>query len=234
MNVFYTDTDPIIAANNLNDKHIIKMCLETAQILSTVSHRYGVTAPYKPTHSKHPCVLWAGESKEHWTWLVRHGLAIGNEYRRRYDKEHKSVKVIQWCDKQGGRPPSKGWNSPPACMPNQFKYNLNDFWKDVQESARAVKGPAWLKAGITLNSNVFETFNSKINIKNLNITKSYRTYYQKDKASFATWRTQPPTWWTGKVIQCTRCALWASVEATAKWQNNKCTSCKKFNYVYTA
>ena len=52
MNIFYLDRDPRRAAEMMHDKHVVKMVLETAQILSTVCHRYGVRHPglYRPTH----------------------------------------------------------------------------------------------------------------------------------------------------------------------------------------
>ena len=52
MNIFYLDPDPVAAAQMQCDKHVVKMALETAQILSTV-----LGGPYKPTHAKHPSVL---------------------------------------------------------------------------------------------------------------------------------------------------------------------------------
>lgn len=121
MNIFYLDEDPIKAANYLCDKHIIKMCLETAQMLCTVSWRYNVEAKYKIAHKNHPSTLWAGASLENWEWLVMHGLAIGEEYTRRYDKIHKSSLVISWCLESGGRPAPKGFTAPPQCMPDAFK-----------------------------------------------------------------------------------------------------------------
>lgn len=38
MNLFYVDADPTVAAQSLGDKHVVKMILETAQMLST-AHR---------------------------------------------------------------------------------------------------------------------------------------------------------------------------------------------------
>ena len=38
MNIFYLDRDPVIAAQMMCDKHVVKMILESAQMLST-AHR---------------------------------------------------------------------------------------------------------------------------------------------------------------------------------------------------
>ena len=105
MNIFILSTHPVLAANDLCDKHISKMCLETAQLLSTAvqSHvgecdgLYKSTNVnlYKSTHVNHPCSVWARSSRKNFHWLLLHGDAIGHEYSRRYGRTHKSALVIQ-------------------------------------------------------------------------------------------------------------------------------------------
>tara|TARA_R110000824_G_scaffold2089_4_gene9975 strand:- start:576 stop:1043 length:468 start_codon:yes stop_codon:yes gene_type:complete len=97
MNIFVVDEDPVVAARQLCDKHVVKMILETAQMLCTVAHEHGFNAPYKKTHPKHPCTLWAGQSADNWSWLLQHGLAMCAEYTRRYGRVHKSEEIIMWC-----------------------------------------------------------------------------------------------------------------------------------------
>lgn len=136
MNIFYLDHDPIKAAQCLNDKHIVKMCLEGAQILSTVSWRYNVEAPYKSTHKNHPAVLWAGNTLENWHWTVKNSLAIAKEYTFRYGKRHKATDVIEYCLHFGGRPAKGDLEPAKQCMPKEYhdkcpvmayrKYYLND------------------------------------------------------------------------------------------------------------
>jgi hypothetical protein len=101
MNVFVLHDTPETAAQMLCDKHIVKMTLETAQMLSTALHRHGVTfaGQYRPTHRNHPCTLWAGETRSNFEWLVRHGLALGREYQIRFHngalgRHHASRHVI--------------------------------------------------------------------------------------------------------------------------------------------
>ncbi len=117
MNIFVLDFDPEIAAQMLCDKHVVKMALETAQILSTING-----GPYRPTHVNHPCVKWAEASKENYTWLVYHGISICNEYRYRYGKEHKCEEVIM-CLKEPlptiDMP--DGATSFVQCMPDEYK-----------------------------------------------------------------------------------------------------------------
>ncbi len=97
MNIFVLDEDPEIAATMMCDKHIVKMILETAQMMCTVVASYGHDTPYRPTNAKHPCTLWAGQSRANWDWLIEHGMSLCEEYTRRYGKVHKSQRVIEWC-----------------------------------------------------------------------------------------------------------------------------------------
>ena len=97
MNIFVLDRDPKIAATMLCDKHVVKMIVETAQMLCTAASKLGHDVPYKPTHAKHPCTLWVGESKSNWNWLLDHGLEMCSEYTLRYNRTHKTQAVIEWC-----------------------------------------------------------------------------------------------------------------------------------------
>lgn len=79
------------------DKHVVKMVLETAQILSTVmADLFPSDIWYKPTHKNHPCVKWAASSYENFEWLLRHGQWIAEEYSYRYGKTHKSCKILNY------------------------------------------------------------------------------------------------------------------------------------------
>jgi hypothetical protein len=96
VNIFAVDRDPVRAARALCDRHVVKMTLETAQILCTAAHRrLGTVTPYRPTHAHHPCVAWAAARRANWNWLVRHGLALADEYARRFGKQHRSRAVIE-------------------------------------------------------------------------------------------------------------------------------------------
>ena len=129
MNLFYFDRNILRAVRYHCDKHVVKMCLETAHILCTSLHRYGFSAPYRPTHSKHPTVLWAGDSLSHYSWLRQFGLALCTEYMWRYKKSHASQDVIKSVPISPPLP-NAGWRDPPQAMPNIFKEN------DVVEAYR--------------------------------------------------------------------------------------------------
>jgi hypothetical protein len=105
MNIFVLDKDPTKAARYHCDKHVVKMALETAQILSTVSRVWcgdemaDADGCYRATHRNHPCVQWASESSGNAMWLCGLGLALSSEYTHRYGKVHKSAAVIEKaCD----------------------------------------------------------------------------------------------------------------------------------------
>ena len=92
MNIFVTDPDPTVSARVLPDKHIVKMPLETCQMLSIVcsdewGHSYGKIhrndgQPYKTSKGafrNHPCTIWANDTLENAWWLLTHGIALSLE-----------------------------------------------------------------------------------------------------------------------------------------------------------
>ena len=111
MNIFVTDPCPIQSARNLPDKHIVKMPLETCQMLAIIysDWYYGVGKLYKkdgtPYATKrgafrnHPCTQWAARSPYNLAWLIRHGYALCTEYALRYDKDHTCLDVISQAER---------------------------------------------------------------------------------------------------------------------------------------
>jgi hypothetical protein len=95
MNIFLLSRNARKAAALHTDKHVVKMLLETAQILCTVLSLFSQSAPYKPTHAKHPCVLWAC-CRAHFEWLIELGRGLADEYARRYPgRNHKCTAVVE-------------------------------------------------------------------------------------------------------------------------------------------
>ena len=102
MNIFVTHPDPHVSAKVLPDKHVVKMPLETCQMLSIVfSHWYYDWGddlvkkkdgePFKTQKGafrNDPCTQWAAESIFNTAWLIQHGCALSDEYTHRYDKIH--------------------------------------------------------------------------------------------------------------------------------------------------
>lgn len=125
MNIFYVDRNPRQAARMLCDKHVVKMVLETAQILSTALRMHGADDAelYKPTHQNHPCVKWAADARPNFVWLFLHGMALCDEYTHRYGKKHKSEAVILRCGRGeyvDGLPYKGAMRDPPQCMPDVY------------------------------------------------------------------------------------------------------------------
>lgn len=97
MNIFYLDNGPHQSAKWLVDRHVVKMALESCQLLCTTFHEQGIEAPYKATHRNHPSAIWTREAEDNFDWLMHHTHGIFLEYCHRYDKIHKSVAVYRWC-----------------------------------------------------------------------------------------------------------------------------------------
>jgi hypothetical protein len=102
MNIFVLDRNPEICAKYHNNKHVVKMILETAQLLCSVHHMTKLESeienvPYRLSHKNHPCSIWARECIENYVWLCDLGMALAREYTHRYKKIHKTQAVIEWC-----------------------------------------------------------------------------------------------------------------------------------------
>lgn len=122
MNIFILDRGPINAAKQQIDKHIVKMPLETAQILCSALVRHGKReTPYRQTHKNHPCTLWAGDTRSNFLWLTEHGVALSEEYTRRYGRRHKSQDVIEWCAKHHKIIPDGDHTTFAQAMPDKYK-----------------------------------------------------------------------------------------------------------------
>ena len=102
MNIFFIDKCPIKSAQQLCDKHVVKMVLETAQMCSTAMHEWGFARHlkhvYKVAYKNHPMTVWVRDNQHNLAWAVTHGIEIGKEYTRRYGKVHKSTKVLEEMD----------------------------------------------------------------------------------------------------------------------------------------
>lgn len=117
MNIFYVDHDPVIAANALVKVHMVKMILESAQLLSTAhrvldgkeietrnragARRKVYTHPtldeviYKSTHVNHPSAIWVRESAANYMWLYSHFVALCDRYSQTTGKVHKTDMLLR-------------------------------------------------------------------------------------------------------------------------------------------
>ena len=172
MNIFVTDPDPVISAQTLCDKHVVKMVLESAQMLSTAwrepndlrssefSSKYADEHElYKTAHPNHPCSIWVRQARENYKWLYRHFVALCDEYTHRYGKSHASARL---------KGPLMGRPFRPSALldaieePYGFVLAMPDEYKSED------------------------------------IFSSYQNYLMNEKQHFAKWEKDPsrkPTWW---------------------------------------
>ena len=175
MNIFYLAEDPKVCAQDHCDKHVVKMILEYAQLLSTAHRvldgkhtkvlsnsgkRYvsnwimddsSDAVLYKVAHVSHPSNIWTRTSGHHYIWLWRlwHNLCL--EYTERYNKTHMSWKKIRsYISLLPQNIQDNGFKEPPQCMPDDCK--------------------------------------------EISAVKAYRKFYKTHKREFATWKTQVPSW----------------------------------------
>jgi len=145
MNIFYIDHDPIKAAQGMVDKHVVKMILESAQLLSTahrlldgtqiegtsktgrkakrwILHDGRQDVLYLATHIHHPSAVWCRQSVENYSWLVEHFFALMHEYTHRYNKKHACFGDLSFMLQS---PPHKlkdyNWTNMPCAMADEYK-----------------------------------------------------------------------------------------------------------------
>ena len=119
MNIFVLNENPIVAARQHCDKHVVKMILESAQMLST-AHRildgdeervpsvsgktmsrywrlndYREPILYRAVHMKHPCTIWSMESSANYKWHYQLFEELCDEFTYRYGKVHSTDRKLR-------------------------------------------------------------------------------------------------------------------------------------------
>ena len=181
MNIFYLHEDPIQNAKWHIDKHIVKMPIEYAQLMST-AHRLldgemylGKTAIgrnikrwrlhderedilYKASHINHPSAIWVRESIENYFEMYKLYMAVLAEFTNRYGKVHGSSKPSIALIRPPSNIPMVKGTQLPQCMPEMCKVKNNPIL-------------------------------------------AYRNYYIVEKNSFASWKNREiPEWFQTKDI----------------------------------
>jgi len=146
MNIFHLDKNPKICAEYHCDKHVVKMILETGQMLSTAYQRHcGIDEQlYKPAYPKHPMTIWVGNSGGNFSWTMKLFEQLLNQYTTRYKKVHKTTRIFDLLHNK-----HKLWHTwkteftpPPLCMPDEYKCDdyvqayRNYYIGDKKEFAR--------------------------------------------------------------------------------------------------
>jgi two-component SAPR family response regulator len=160
MNIFVVENCPEKSARALPDKLIVKMPLESAQMLCT-AHREldgdeyaDKVGLYKRAYWNHPCTVWARESWDNYQWLYKHFIALGDEYKHRYGREHASITKLK--DALYFHPDNiedKGLTPLAQAMPDQYKDDdpikaYRDYCINEKHYAKWEKGtekPEWWK-----------------------------------------------------------------------------------------
>lgn len=168
MNIFYIDKNPEIAAMQLVDKHVVKMILEYAQLLST-AHRVldgrlidkkwileddREDVLYKSTHVNHPSAIWVRKSNNNYNWLYCHFVATCKEYTHRYEKTHltesKLLDVLKFVPRNI---PVDYLTPMPCAMPDEYKIsddpveNYREYYRKSKANLHSWKNrerPDWI------------------------------------------------------------------------------------------
>jgi len=148
MNIFYLDHNPVKAAQMQCDRHVVKMILETAQLLSTAhSELDGIQVAYRATHKNHPSTVWVRSSAAAYEWAFKHMMALGDEYTKRYGKINKTI--ARHHEALHNLPAAllacrKPLVDPPQCMPDECK---RDCAVQAYRAYYKYKADDWLSKG---------------------------------------------------------------------------------------
>jgi len=128
MNIFFLSQNPQEAARLHCDKHVVKMIIETAQLLYSshwVLNPTGLNEnAYKLAHRNHPCAIWVRTSLTNYMWLASLGWWLCKEYQYRYGehKTHKSEAHIVWLLNNPPKfIPFADMTPPMLAMPDEYK-----------------------------------------------------------------------------------------------------------------
>jgi hypothetical protein len=127
MNIFFLSWKPREAAEYHCDKHVVKMIIETAQLLYAA--HWVLETPnlppnaYKLAHKNHPSAIWTRESLTNYLWLSSLGWWLCKEYQFRYgeSKVHKTEAHIVWLLNNPPKMPSVNMTPVRLAMPNEYK-----------------------------------------------------------------------------------------------------------------
>ena len=144
MNIFYLHNNPTLCAQQHVDKHVVKMILEYAQLLSTAHRvldgvesiglsrtgrkqkRYVISddrdpAIYNATHLNHPSAKWARHTLANYNWLFSLWIELMREYTYRYGKIHSSARLIKYLKNPPNNIPDGEFSPPWRAMPDEYK-----------------------------------------------------------------------------------------------------------------
>ena len=129
MNIFAVDINPIIAAQSLIDRHVVKMPSESCIMLANIypiEHLRQAPRTQKLRlrghgYPHHGCTKWAKYSYENYQWLLDHSIALCEEYTYRTGKNHFCLDFIMWCKRKIPIIKSLGLTPHYLAMPDEYK-----------------------------------------------------------------------------------------------------------------
>jgi hypothetical protein len=155
MNIFYLDKSEALAASYHCDKHVVKMILESLQMVCTnlyLDGRIGKESYVSEGFANHPCTLWARASYENEEWLRGLIFSLLLEYEFRYNKVH--IAVFKYMGLPRISRPRFGFTEPAQAMPAYCKvegdsvqayrnYYINEKGRMAKWTGRPT--PEWFK-----------------------------------------------------------------------------------------
>lgn len=132
MNIFYLDSDPEVCAKYHNDKHVVKMILETAQLLSQAHYAFETCLDTQDIckkserHWNHPCTIWTRTSLSNYNWLCRLGQELCKEYTFRYEKVHARESTIYLLTEFPPDIPDLGFTEPKRAFDKYIEVCYHD------------------------------------------------------------------------------------------------------------
>jgi hypothetical protein len=137
MNIFFLNLDPKKCAQMHLDKHVVKMILESVQLLCSAHHIHpnsNYIPPYKLTHKNHPCSIWVRKSLSNYLWLVKLTRELCIEYTFRYNKKHKCEEYLDDLENNVPLIEDIGLTVPAMAMPDTYKSKLSETFDDNIEA----------------------------------------------------------------------------------------------------
>jgi len=194
MNIFWLSNNNYLNAEYACDQHIVKMCVEYAQILCTVMRKLGMNhgLMYKSTHENHPCVLWAGRNFSNFYRLYKMLCCYNDQYKVRFAKSnnHMSAEKINIIIADNIIGPTLYIDESLQCID---LFNSNNL---IKEAFISGVGEESISSPMTLPPMCMpEEYQHPSPSDIQNVISSYRLYYRHEKVKFARYNyTNTPDW----------------------------------------
>lgn len=207
MIIIYLHSDPVLCAQQYCDKHLTQALLETGQMLSTALHRVRYKDPslYKSTFENHPSARWLRVSLSNFTWTYSLFEAMADEFRHRFEKEHKS-----WIRLGNaiGIALRSGMYKDLGEVDNPWggtSFGVSYTWDKIPfyPPPQVVTNKYMVKRSFGIMENGRDPSEGMLDLKyeyqSLTTIMAFRRYYLNEKAASAVWtKRSPPDWFVSR------------------------------------